>query len=78
MSMRTWSWYEKNGAPGAQDEKRPGDYCDVDDGMLIPWLKMDRRMDTQSSRNGEWMFGGKGLYIAVGPTLPPHLYLLLE
>jgi hypothetical protein len=36
----------KNGVPGAQDEKRPRDCCDVDDGMLIPWLKTDREMDT--------------------------------
>jgi hypothetical protein len=50
---------KKNGAPGAQDEKWPGDCRDVDDGMLIPWLKMDRRMDTRSSRNGEWKFGEK-------------------
>jgi hypothetical protein len=67
----------KNGVPGAQDEKRPRDCRDVDDRMLIPWLKMDREMDARSSRNGEWKFGKKGLYIAVGPTLPPHLYLLL-
>jgi hypothetical protein len=49
----------KNGALGAQDEKRPRDYCDVDDGMLIPWLNMDREMDTVGSRNGEWKFGKK-------------------
>jgi hypothetical protein len=50
---------KKNGAPGAQDEKRPRDCCDVDDGMLIPWLKMDREMDTVGSRNSEWKFGKK-------------------
>ena len=49
----------KNGTPGAQDEKRPRDCCDVDDGMLIPWLKMDREMDTVGSWNGEWKFGKK-------------------
>ena len=59
MSMRTWSRYEKNGAPGAQDEKWSGECCDVDDEMMIPWLNMDRRMDTQSSLNGEWKFGEK-------------------
>jgi hypothetical protein len=35
----------KNGVLGAQDEKRPRDCHDVDDGMLISWLKMDREMD---------------------------------
>jgi hypothetical protein len=49
----------KNGVPGAQDEKRPRDCCDVDDGMLIPWLKTDREMDTVGSQNGEWKFGKK-------------------
>jgi hypothetical protein len=49
----------KNGIPGAQDEKRPRDCHDVDDGMLIPWLKTDREMDTRSSWNGEWKFGEK-------------------
>ena len=51
---------KKKGTPGAQDEKRPKDSCDVDDGMLILWLKMDREMDIRSSRNGEWKFGKKG------------------
>jgi hypothetical protein len=32
---------KKKGAPGAQDEKRPRDDSDVDDGMLILWLKTD-------------------------------------
>jgi hypothetical protein len=50
---------KKKGTPGAQDEKRPRDCCDVDDGMLIPWLKTDREMDTVGSRNGEWKFGKK-------------------
>jgi hypothetical protein len=67
----------KNDIPGAQDEKRPRDCHDVDDGMLIPWLKTDREMDARSSRNGEWKFGQRGLYTVVGPTLPPHLYLFL-
>ena len=49
----------KNGAPGAQDEKRPRDCRDVDDRMLISWLKMDQEMDAWSSRNGEWKFGKK-------------------
>ena len=49
----------KNGVSGAQDEKRPEDCRDVDVGMLIPWLKMDRGMDTHSSRNDEWKFGEK-------------------
>ena len=49
----------KNGAPGAQDEKRPRDCYDVNDGMLIPWLKTDREIDARSSRNGEWKFGKK-------------------
>jgi hypothetical protein len=49
----------KNGVPGAQDEKRLRDCHDVDDRMLIPWLKMDREMDTRSSRNGEWKIGEK-------------------
>ena len=31
----------KKGAPEAQDEKRPRDCYDVDDGMLILWLKTD-------------------------------------
>jgi hypothetical protein len=35
----------KNGVPGAQDEKRFRDCRDVDDGMLILWLKTDREMD---------------------------------
>ena len=49
----------KNGASGANDKKWPRDYLDVDDGMLIQWLKMDRKTNTQSSRNGVWKFGGK-------------------
>ena len=53
---------DKKGAPGAQDEKRPRDYCDVDDGMLIPWLKTDWKMDIVGSRNGEWKFD-KNTYI---------------
>ena len=69
---RVW----KNGTPGAKDKKWPWDCRDVDDGMLIPWLKMDWKMDTVGSWNGEWKFGKKILYIVVGPTLPPHLYLL--
>jgi len=52
MRMRTWSGYEKNGIPRARDEKRPRDCRDVDDEMLIPWLKMDCEMDTRSSWNG--------------------------
>jgi hypothetical protein len=52
----------KNGALGAQDEKRLKDCCDVDDGMMIPWLKMDREMDTVGSRNGEWKFGKRPIY----------------
>ena len=39
--VRVW----KKGVPGAQDEKSPRDYSDVDDGMLIPWLKTDQRKD---------------------------------
>ena len=46
--------------------------------MLIPWLKTVRKMDVVGSRNGEWKFWQNTLYIAVGPTLPPHLYLLLQ
>jgi hypothetical protein len=49
----------KNGIPGAQDEKRPSDCRDIDDRMLIPWLKMDQEMDAWSSQNGEWKFGKK-------------------
>jgi hypothetical protein len=36
-----------------------GTVLDVDDGILIPWLKTDRETDTQSSRNGDWKFGRK-------------------
>jgi hypothetical protein len=32
---------DKKGALGTQDEKRPRNCYDVDDEMLIPWLKMD-------------------------------------
>jgi len=32
---------DKKGTLGTQDEKRPRNFCDVDDGILIPWLKMD-------------------------------------
>ena len=46
--------------------------------MLIPWLKTVRKMDVVGSRNGEWKFWQNTLYIAVGPTLPHHLYLLLQ
>ena len=60
---------KKMASQGLRMKKWPGDCHDVDVRMLIPWLKMDRRMDTQSSRNGEWKFGRKGLYIVVGPTL---------
>ena len=49
----------KNGAPGAKDTNCPRDGLDVDDGMLILWLKIDQKMDTLSSRNGDWKFGGK-------------------
>jgi hypothetical protein len=49
----------KNCTTGAKDKKWPRDYLDVDDEMLIPWLKTDRRTDTRSSRNGDWKFGGK-------------------
>jgi hypothetical protein len=72
------------GAPGAQDKKWPKDSHDVGGGMLIPWLKTVRKMDVVGSRNDEWKFGKKKkkkkktLYIAAGPTLPPHLYLLLQ
>ena len=66
------------GAPGAQDEQWPKDSHDVGGGMLIPWLKTVRKMDVVGSRNGEWKFWKNTLYIAVGPTLPPHLYLLLQ
>jgi hypothetical protein len=67
------------GAPGAQEEKWPKDSHDVGGGMLIPWLKTVRKMDVVGSRNDEWKFGKKKtLYIAAGPTLPPHLYLLLQ
>jgi hypothetical protein len=27
--------------PGAKDEKWPGDYLDVEEGVLILWLKTD-------------------------------------
>jgi hypothetical protein len=51
--------YGKNGSPGAKDEKWPRDCLDVEDGVLIPWLKTDRKTDTRSSRNGVWKFGKK-------------------
>jgi hypothetical protein len=57
--MRTWTGYEKMVPQGAKDKKWLGDCLDVDDGMLIPWLKTDRKTDTRSSRNGVWKFGGK-------------------
>ena len=57
--MHTWTGYEKNGAPGAKDKKWPKDCLDVGDGMLISWLKTDQRMDTRSSRNGDWKLDGK-------------------
>jgi hypothetical protein len=53
---------KKKGAPGAQDEKWPRDSCDVGGGMLIPWLKTVRKMDTVGSRNGEWKFGKRPIY----------------
>jgi hypothetical protein len=59
IRMCTLSKYEKNGIPGAQDEKRPRECHYVDDGMLIPWLKTDQKKDTRSSRNGVWKFGRK-------------------
>ena len=30
--------------------------------MLIPWLKIVRKMDAVGSRNGEWKFGKKPIY----------------
>ena len=51
--------WKKNVAPGAKDKKWLGDCLDEDDGMLIPWLKMDQKMDTRSSQNGVWKFGRK-------------------
>jgi hypothetical protein len=59
MSMCTWTGYGKNGSLGAKDEKWSGDYLDVEDGVLIPWLKTDRKMDTRSFRNGVGKFGKK-------------------
>jgi hypothetical protein len=44
---------------GLRMKKMPKDCCDVDDMMLIPWLRMDREMDTVGSQNGEWKFGKK-------------------
>jgi hypothetical protein len=44
---------------GDKDKSWPGDSLDVDDGMLIPWMKTDRKMNTRSSQNGDWKFGGK-------------------
>ena len=32
---------KKKDAPRAQDKKRSRNCCDVDDRMLIPWLKTD-------------------------------------
>jgi hypothetical protein len=59
MIMHTSMGYEKNGTPGAKDKNWPGDYLDVDDRVLIPWLKTYRKMDTESSWNGDWKYGGK-------------------
>jgi hypothetical protein len=36
---------KKKWRPGAKDKKWPGDCLDVGDGMLIPWLKTDRKTD---------------------------------
>jgi hypothetical protein len=47
---------------GAKDEKWHGDYLDVEDGVLISWLKMDQKMDTWSSQNGVWKFGKRTIY----------------
>ena len=52
----------KKGTPGAQDEKRPRDCCDVGDEMLISWLKTDWKMDIVGSRNGEGKFGKRPIY----------------
>ena len=49
----------KNGVLGAKDKKWSRDCLDVDDGMLIPWMKTDQWKDTRSSQNGDWKFGGK-------------------
>jgi hypothetical protein len=54
--------HDKKGASGAQNEKWPRDSCDVRGGMLIPWLKTVRKMDTWGSRNGEWKFGKRPIY----------------
>jgi hypothetical protein len=52
----------KKGAPGAQDGSRPRECCDVDDGMLILWLRTDQKMDIVGSQNGEWKFGKRPIY----------------
>jgi hypothetical protein len=39
--MCTWTRYEKKGTPEAKDKNCPGDALDVDDGILISWLKTD-------------------------------------
>jgi hypothetical protein len=52
----------KKGAPGALVKKWPRDSHDVGSGMLIPWLKTVRKMDTVGSRNGEWKFGKNPIY----------------
>ena len=45
---RVW----KNGVLGDKDKKWSRDCLDVDDGMLIPWMKTDQKTDTRSSQNG--------------------------
>jgi hypothetical protein len=46
-------------SPGDKDGKWPREWNGVVDEMLILWLKMDRKMDVRSSRNGVWKFGKK-------------------
>jgi hypothetical protein len=42
--------------PGDKDEKWLGNCLDVEDRVLISWLKMDQKTDTQISRNVVWKF----------------------